>query len=216
MCIWCALVNVSILRRSHPLPFIRSQPAGEKFFPEKWKMSTIELFLINTKVDKCGEGPSISVSGHVWLDMFSGRMRNPRNGKILWNFPPAPWAHLILYRSEKGLEGQFCTRRNLEIWTKNYELKRLRKKQVVEKGTYGWGGWPKTKCVTSLSVKINCVVFRSWKFWYWHKISRSSYITKITFEESKDLNLEFPEKGYDQKGRQDYQKMKMKSKKIKE
>ena len=153
MCIWCVLVNVSILRRSHPLPFIRSQPAGEKFFPEKWKMSTIELFLINTEVDKCGEGEgsSISVSGHVWQDMFCGRMRYPRNGKtipLLFSLP-VPWAHCTEVRNQfifKILERQFCRKKNLEIWTRNCELKRLRKKQVVEKETYGWGGWPKTKC----------------------------------------------------------------------
>ena len=175
-------------------------------------MSTIELFLINTEVDKCGEaeGSSISVSGHVWQDMFCGRMRYPRNGRTIPQFSlPVPWAHCTEVRNQfifKILERQFCRKKNLEIWTRNCELKRLRKRQVVEKETYGWGGRPKTKCVTSPSVKINCVVFRSWKFWYWHKISRSSYITKITCEESKDLNLEFPEKGYDQKGRQDYQK----------
>ena len=39
--IWCALVT-RILRRSHPRPFIRC--SREKFFPENWKMSTIERF----------------------------------------------------------------------------------------------------------------------------------------------------------------------------
>ena len=150
----CALVNVSILRRSHPLPFIRSAHSrlGRNSSQKSGKCRQLSFFLINTEVDKCGEGEgsSISVSGHVWQDMFCGRMRYPRNGRTIPQFSlPVPWAHCTEVRNQfifKILERQFCRKKNLEIWTRNCELTRLRKKQVVEKETYGWGGWPKTKC----------------------------------------------------------------------